>query len=552
MKLAVFSGTSEGHALCRFLSARGARADVYVATEYGAAVMEPMDGVTVHEGRLDTAEIAARLDADTLLVDATHPYAAAVTDNLRAACAETGAQYERLLRPATESDGCETVPDTAAAVAWLNAHPGKALLTTGSKELEAYTAVENWRERLYPRVLSTASVLQKCEALGFPGAHIIAMQGPFSHEMNAALLRQTGADILVTKDTGASGGFAEKLSAAREVGATVLVIARPRVETGRTLEEMQAYLADKLGLAEPDQAQEGNLPRFPLFVSLAGKKCVVVGAGKIAARRIGVLKRFGAEVAVIAPEDKAGVGLTHCRGYEKSDLSGAFLAVAATNDRAVNHRIAQDCAARGIPCSVADCAAEIIRRYEPDLTMLHPANVDGARHGSGVYSEAVEQAVKETDDMIGIVCRAAEATGKPFNFILVSDHGQLNTTRIVNVNTLFADLGWIDADKSGKVTDWRAWSISTGLSSYVILRDAKDEGFRAEVERRLLPRPGLLCDGRRGVHFGGGLLKDQGAGGGLLPAGPAGAAGGPLPGGVPGQGPARRGAGVPGPGAAER
>ena len=101
MKLAVFSGTSEGHALCRFLSARGAQADVYVATEYGAAVMEPMDGVTVHEGRLDTAEIAARLDADTLLVDATHPYAAAVTDNLRAACAQTGAQYERLLRPAT-------------------------------------------------------------------------------------------------------------------------------------------------------------------------------------------------------------------------------------------------------------------------------------------------------------------------------------------------------------------------------------------------------------------------------------------------------------------
>ena len=109
MKLVVFSGTSEGHALCRFLSARGAQADVYVATEYGAAVMEPMDGVTVHEGRLDTAEIAARLDADTLLVDATHPYAAAVTDNLRAACARTGAQYERLLRPATSSDGCETV-----------------------------------------------------------------------------------------------------------------------------------------------------------------------------------------------------------------------------------------------------------------------------------------------------------------------------------------------------------------------------------------------------------------------------------------------------------
>ena len=377
MKLVVFSGTSEGHALCRFLSARGARAEAFVATEYGAAVMEPMDGVTVHEGRLDTAQIAAQLDADTLLIDATHPYAAAVTDNLRAACAAAGAQYERLLRPAVDGGAVETVPDTAAAVAWLNAHPGRVLLTTGSKELEAYTAVENWRERLYPRVLPTASVLQKCEALGFAGAQVIAMQGPFTHEMNAALLRQTGADILVTKDTGAAGGFAEKLSAARAMGAAVLVIARPREESGRTLEEMQAYLSERLGLSEPAR-QEEALPRFPLFVSLAGKKCVVCGAGKIAARRIGVLQRFGAEVAVIAPEDKAGVGLNHCRGYEKSDLSGAFLAVAATDDRAVNHRIAQDCEAMGIPCSVADCAAE--------STFFFPAVCEGGGLTAGVVS----------------------------------------------------------------------------------------------------------------------------------------------------------------------
>lgn len=58
-----------------------------------------MPGITVHEGRLDENEIAARLDADTLLIDATHPYAALVTDNLRTACAKTGARYERLLRP---------------------------------------------------------------------------------------------------------------------------------------------------------------------------------------------------------------------------------------------------------------------------------------------------------------------------------------------------------------------------------------------------------------------------------------------------------------------
>lgn len=254
MKLMIFSGTTEGHELCRFLSKNSVQAEVFVATEYGAAVMEPMDGITIHEGRLDEKEITKRLTSDTLLIDATHPYAAAVTDNLRAACAEAGARYERLLRPALPFENCEIVLDTAAAVDWLNAHPGRVLLTTGSKELEAYTAVQDYRERVFPRVLPTASVLEKCSVLGFPGAHIIAMQGPFSQAMNAALLREIGADILVTKDTGASGGFTEKVAAAKEVSAKVLVIARPREEQGRNQAEMQEFLTDLLGL-QPEKVQ---------------------------------------------------------------------------------------------------------------------------------------------------------------------------------------------------------------------------------------------------------------------------------------------------------
>ena len=53
MRICVFSGTTEGHELSRFLAANGVPAEVFVATEYGAAVMEPMSGITVHEGRLD-------------------------------------------------------------------------------------------------------------------------------------------------------------------------------------------------------------------------------------------------------------------------------------------------------------------------------------------------------------------------------------------------------------------------------------------------------------------------------------------------------------------
>lgn len=375
MKLMIFAGTSEGHALCRFLSERGAAAEVFVATEYGEQVQGAMRGVTVHRGRLSADEMAQSLTADALVIDATHPYAAAVSRNIRTACEMRGADYLRLLRPAQTAGDAVYVPDTAAAVAWLSAHEGRVLLTTGSKELAAYTAVQGWRERLYVRVLPSAEVLAACEAEGFAGAHLIAMQGPFSEQMNAALLRQTKASILVTKDSGASGGFAEKLAAAKQVGAAVLVIARPTAETGYSLAEMQALLQKRLGLAAPAETP----PRFPLFVSLAGKRVLVVGAGNIAARRVRVLERCGAAVTVVAKQARAALAVTHVRGYEKSDLSGVFLAVAATDDRETNRCISADCKACGILCSVADSAAE--------STFFFPALCEGGGLVAGVVSD---------------------------------------------------------------------------------------------------------------------------------------------------------------------
>lgn len=387
MKIFVFSGTTEGKLICRFLAAHHVPVEVFVATDYGEEVMEPLSGVTIHTGRLTIPEMAAYLDTDALVIDATHPYASVVTQNIRAACAETGAEYLRLVRPAQAADSVVTVPDTQAAVHWLTEHAGKVLLTTGSKELDLYTVIPRYQERLFPRVLPTADVIAKCTALGFSGASILAMQGPFSHEMNVALLKKTGAEILVTKDTGKSGGFAEKLSAAKEVGATVLMIARPLEEEGRSMDEMKAYLAARLGLTLEDA------PRFPLFVSLVRRKVLVVGAGKIAARRIGVLEHFGAEIHVIAPTCAEEIDRSmirwQARSFAEADVEGAFLVVAATNDRAVNHAVALACAARNIPVSVADCAAE--------STFYFPAVCLGSRVTVGLVSDGTDhRAVSRT------------------------------------------------------------------------------------------------------------------------------------------------------------
>lgn len=374
MRLLIFSGTGEGHALCRFLSARGAQAEVYVATGYGEAVMEPLPGVTVHTGRLSAEQLSGEIGEDALVVDATHPYAREISENLRAAC--RNGEYIRLLRPRTEGADVIRVPDAGAAAAWLNRRPVRALLTTGSKELAAFAAVEGYRERLFPRVLPSVEAISACAALGFPASHIIAMQGPFTKELNAALLKQVRAGVLVTKDTGAVGGFAEKVAAAREASAEVLVISRPVEEEGLTLDEVQRLLSERLGLREPHMPPD--VPRFPLFVSLEGQKVLVAGAGPIAVRRVGVLQRFGARVQVVAPENRAGLDSVTLRGFRPEDLDGAALVVAATDDRAVNRQIAGLCGARGIPVSVADRAEE--------STFFFPAVCEGNGLLAGLVS----------------------------------------------------------------------------------------------------------------------------------------------------------------------
>jgi len=101
-------------------------------------------------------------------------------------------------------------------------------------------------------------------------------------------------------------------------------------------------------------------PRFPLFVDLTGKTVVLVGGGTIAARRIGTLRLFGCRIVVIAPElNGKADGITWLRRcYRPGDLEGAALAIAATNDREVNHRVWEEAQRLGIPVSVADCEAE--------------------------------------------------------------------------------------------------------------------------------------------------------------------------------------------------
>lgn len=208
-----------------------------VATEYGESLLTPFDSLRIHTGRLDKRGMEELFTAENprLVIDATHPYATEVSDNICAACKCTGKKLMRLLRNESKSDGCQIFSSIDELVRWLNQQPGMIFSTLGAKEAAALTAVRDYQERVWIRILPDEAGLSACLSAGFLARHIICMQGPFSKELNAALFREAGAQILLTKESGQAGGYPEKREAARACGMTVAMLSRPREETGLTL-----------------------------------------------------------------------------------------------------------------------------------------------------------------------------------------------------------------------------------------------------------------------------------------------------------------------------
>lgn len=226
-KFVMFSGTTEGRRLSHEIARLGGAVTVCVATEYGREEQGDAPGITVRSGRMDEAEMMEVVSEADVCVDATHPYAAQVSQNIRAACEQAHTPLLRLLREESEvPPGTAVFAAAAEAADWLKGTEGNILLTTGSKELGVFASLGGGR--LYPRVLPLAASLIACDAARIPSRNILALQGPFSQELNEAMIRQYHIRWLVTKDGGRTGGFAEKAAAAAAAGVTLVLIRRSR------------------------------------------------------------------------------------------------------------------------------------------------------------------------------------------------------------------------------------------------------------------------------------------------------------------------------------
>lgn len=257
-KVIIFAGTTEGRKIAEFLDRQKVKTYVCTATEYGESLIPKSEYMQVSGRRLNKQEIEEliREKKALIVVDATHPYATVVSKNIKEACENTNAEYIRVLREETsmaqreENSSLVYVNSVKEACEFLNKNNGNVLVTTGSKELKEFTNVNQYKERIYARVLSSKDAILSVIDLGFEGKNLICMQGPFCEELNIAMLKQINAKYLVTKEAGQAGGFLEKINAAKKLNIVTVVIGRPMETQGFSYTKVIEILNNRLNLSK--------------------------------------------------------------------------------------------------------------------------------------------------------------------------------------------------------------------------------------------------------------------------------------------------------------
>jgi len=279
-RVIVFAGTTEGRKITEYLGDAGINVLACVATEFGKQLIKESGHVRVSSERLGEDGMRRIMkEGCSCAIDATHPYAVIISEKIRAACAETGTEYIRLIRAESqEYDDIITVTDISSAVEYLKGTEGNILVTTGSKELDKYTAIKDYKDRVFARVLSMPAASQMCAEKGFEGKNLFCMQGPFIEELNYGLLKQVNARYMVTKDSGEPGGFEEKVNAARRAGVKIVLISRPKEPEGYDLGDLLEMLGKRFSIKR-EKLEIGHRRRIAIVgIGMGNDDTLTMGA----------------------------------------------------------------------------------------------------------------------------------------------------------------------------------------------------------------------------------------------------------------------------------
>ena len=243
----VLAGTKDGRELAGYLLQQGYKVTASVISQYGETLLQQYYGMDINCKPLEADDFVVYCESHgvKLFVDASHPYAANVSINAMEACKKANIPYIRYERQQTplnydKAFYVENYQQAAAKAAELGEH---IFLTTGSRNLATFAkAPEMANKHVICRVLPEPEIVAMAQELGFTPGDIIAMQGPFSLELNKELFKKYQAQVVVTKNSGNTGGTDTKFQAAIELDLPLVIIDRPKVNYSQKAESFQQVL----------------------------------------------------------------------------------------------------------------------------------------------------------------------------------------------------------------------------------------------------------------------------------------------------------------------
>lgn len=240
----VLSGTQEGKEVIGALFTAGLPVMGSTVSEYGKKLIQNEFAVPVLTGELDREGLLQAIDEYdfTAIVDATHPFAGNISNIAIECCNRKNILYIRFERPSVlekfSGDLIHKVKSFQDGAKKALEFPGNIFSTIGSNHLEEVCR-DIPADRLVVRVLPLTKVIEKCERFGLNPSNIIAMQGPFSEELNRALFTQYNTGVLLTKDSGSIGGVEEKIQAAIKLEIPIIMVERPEMNYPRIIDRVE-------------------------------------------------------------------------------------------------------------------------------------------------------------------------------------------------------------------------------------------------------------------------------------------------------------------------
>jgi precorrin-6A/cobalt-precorrin-6A reductase len=258
MRIWLIGGTSESVAVARRLSDLGWP---WIATITTPAAVRLYAGLTgqIRVVTLTPATINSFFAADRIgaIVDASHPFATAISTLAMEWAIARNIPYLRFERPAAPLDAATLLlPDFATLLQPQYLTHRRVFLTTGVKTLHLW---RDWHDRaeLWARILPTEQSRQQAIAAGFPPHRAIAQRLPITVEEERKLWQRLQVDTVVTKESGAAGGLAVKQVVAAELRVRLIAIARPHLEYPLKTHDLDC-LAEFVTLAMDSDTESGG------------------------------------------------------------------------------------------------------------------------------------------------------------------------------------------------------------------------------------------------------------------------------------------------------